>query len=256
MSCAFLFLNHCTSPRCSRCRGSVPAPHPNNLEAPVGRWFMYRACSQRVLNWILQFLLHQSSVGVPHAAGKLLACGVNQGNGTVHPTRSSRRNAVDIVVHRLCSFGHSLVVDNLNSQCFSWFLLFLLSRRVGVVCIQETHALEFRDIPKDRPYRHDGLLGQCGREAGFLLHGVVIVSNILGVVDPQHFHWRLVFHTIFVCSFHVPHAGVDESNLLASTAHVVSVPPHSHSEWGRQRVAPSLQFGSRTFWRQCHLSFC
>ena len=28
--------DHCASPRCSRSRGSVPAPHPNNAEAPVG----------------------------------------------------------------------------------------------------------------------------------------------------------------------------------------------------------------------------
>ena len=50
-----------------------------------------------MLHWILQFSLHQSSVWLPCAAGKLLGCGANEGNDTVHPTRSSRRNAADTV---------------------------------------------------------------------------------------------------------------------------------------------------------------
>ena len=105
---------------------------------------------------------------------------------------------------------------------------------MGVVCIQETHAPEFPDIPNDQPYRYDGPVGQGGREGGFLFHEAVLVSNIPGVVDSQHIRWRFVFHTICVCSYYAPHAGVDESNrvsfwqdLVASTAHVVSVLPHS-----------------------------
>ena len=63
---------------------------------------------------------------------------------------------------------------------------------------------------------------------------VKLVSFSTRLVDSQHVRWRLVLHTICVCSYYAPHAGVDESDrvsfwqdLVASTAHVVSVLPHS-----------------------------
>ena len=79
---------------CAQTFGGPPWPNPP-VSAPRSR-APRQAFLPRVLNWKLQF--HCTSRRCErHAGRKLLGCGAKNGNDTVHPTRSSQRNAVDTV---------------------------------------------------------------------------------------------------------------------------------------------------------------
>ena len=70
---------------------SPPWRNPEEPSTTLRRQLGRRVVSLQV--GTLQVSLHESLVWIPNAAGKLLRCGANEGNDTVHPTRTSRRNA-------------------------------------------------------------------------------------------------------------------------------------------------------------------
>ena len=132
----------------------------------------------------------------------------------------------------LTSLVHSLGLGQLNCRCLWWRdgsvhdgFMGLVS--LQVLCVQETQSSLMSSLPVDQPFRCDGLVGSCGREAGFLLHSS-IVSPIPGTPDSQSLRWRLISGSLCVCSFYAPHVGnasdtrIQFWRTLAASVHRVS----------------------------------
>ena len=98
--------------------------------------------------------------------------------------------------------------DEATHDGFPMLSRILLSENVGVCCIQETNAGDFTTLPVDQPCTYDGPCGSQGREAAFLMEGVVS-TPIPGVLDSVSMRWRTFGESVCVCSFHAPHPGID-----------------------------------------------
>ena len=97
-----------------------------------------------------------------------------------------------------------------------------------ILRVQETQSPLTGTLPVDQPFRYDGPVGSCGREAGLLLHSSIVASPTPGTPDLQSLRWRLISDSLCVCSFYAPHAGTATDKriqfwrTLAASVHRVS----------------------------------
>ena len=92
--------------------------------------------------------------------------------------------------------------------------------------LQEVHAGDFPSLPPNQPFVYDGLVGSCGREAGFLVRSGVTCLTLPGVEDVLSMRWRVVENAVCICSFHAPHAGLPEGDRVAFWQDLLQVARH------------------------------
>ena len=97
---------------------------------------------------------------------------------------------------------------------FRVFSDFLLENHVGVVCIQEVFAGDFR-LPSDQPYTYDGPVGSGGRKAAFLVRAGVCGSPVPGVADSTSVRWRVFNNAWCICTYYAPHAGLPQETRVS-----------------------------------------
>ena len=110
----------------------------------------------------------------------------------------------------------------------------------------------------DQPFQYDGPVGSYGRPTGFLaplFHCCVPYPSELLICSL--FVWRLISGSLYVCSFHAPHVGIQFWRTHPVLAHACSLSPpcfaapHRHPASPRARDSniwfPFFQIADRSF---------